>query len=242
MVTVLGIIFPKKCIFCGDIIPENKDLCEICALELERIDAKTRCLTCGMHKPYCMCKYRVFYFEECIGVFENRDLAKNGYYSYKIGGKRQYSTFFAKQIAKAVNETFKDETFDAVCPVPQSRTSRFLRGFDHTGLIAQEVAMLLGIPYRNDIIAAKALKRSQHNAKFKDRFENVRGKYYIKKRADGMKILLIDDIRTSGSTLSECSHMLLLAGADSVRCATALVTVFKEDKKNLKNGDIENGN
>lgn len=236
-----GIIFPKKCAMCGEIIEDDKDLCEICTLELEKIDHKNRCLVCGMHKPHCQCKYRVYYFEECVGVFENRDLAKTGYYRYKIGGLRQYSEFFSKQIAKVIKETFCDINFDAVCPVPQSHQSRLSRGFDHTGRIAREVAEILDIPYRGDIIGAKAFKKSQHNLKFGDRADNVRGKYYIKKRADRMNILLIDDIRTSGATLNECSHMLLLAGADSVRCATALVTVPK-NKDILSNGDIKNGN
>ncbi len=224
---VISVFFPKRCIGCGEIISEERLLCDICACEMPIIDSSARCTVCGMHKPHCECKYRVFYFEECVGVFENRDAAKNGYYRYKFGGSRHYSSFFSKHMADTVRNTFKDVTFDAVCPVPQSLTSRFLRGFDHTGLLAKEISQQLDIPFRNDLITCKAFKRAQHKSEYKNRLNNVRGKYSVKKRADGMRILLVDDIRTSGSTLSECSHMLLLGGAESVRCVTALVTVSK---------------
>ncbi len=236
---VIETVYPERCICCGEIIPRGTSLCKICSYEVPVIDPKSRCLVCGLHKPYCRCKNKVFYFEECVGVFENLPPIKDGYYRYKIGNRQQYSTFFASRLAQAVRESFGNTVFDAVCSVPQSFVSRISRGFDHAGTIAQETAEMLGLPYRRDIIGVKPFKYAQHTSSYKQRSQNVRGKYYIKGRADRMNILLIDDIRTSGSTLNECSHMLLLAGAESVRCATALVTV---PKHNLKNGDIKNGN
>ena len=233
----ISIFFPKKCISCGEIICVDKDICDICYAELPVIEK--RCDICGNPKEYCFCTSRVFYFEKCICVFENSGTAKQSYYRYKLSGKPHYVGWFAKKIANEIKASYPDMDFDAVCAVPSSALSIMNRGFRHSELLASRVAGILGIPYIKDMLGAKGFRKPQHKSAAKERIENVRGKYYIKRRADGMKILLIDDIRTTGATLSECSHMLLLGGAQNVRCATLLATIYKKNKN--KNGDI-NGN
>ena len=90
----------------------------------------------------------------------------------------------------------------------------------------------LNIPYLKDILFCKKAGKLQHKSTIKERLTNVDGKYDFAYRIDGAKVLLMDDIRTTGATLDECAKMLLYAGAQSVFCVTALTTKIKAKKEN----------
>ena len=116
--------------------------------------------------------------------------------------------------------------FDIVCSVPQSPRKRIGTGFDHSGLLAGKVAEGLSVPY---VRALKQIKenRMQHTLTLSERRKNIKGIYSVTADVKGKKILLIDDIKTSGSTLNECAHILRLAGADDVKCLAFAVRCKK---------------
>ena len=94
-----------------------------------------------------------------------------------------------------------------------------LRGYDQSVLLAKEVSKLTGIPCRTDILEKTKHNRTQHNLSAKEREANVRGAY----RAEGaarLRILLLDDIVTTGATAVECAKVLYRNGADYVGCVS----------------------
>lgn len=217
---IITAIYPYKCICCGDLLDENDYLCEQCSIDIERVNLNDICLSCGLEKSECVCKYSVFRFKSLIAVFKNTGIARTAYYSYKFAKKQHYSKFFAKELANAINKHYSDIEFDFICSVPSF--NKF--NYDHSGFLAKELSKILNIPFRSDLLSCVKRGKKQHSSTIRERLKNVDNKYFVNYRIENKKVLLIDDIKTTGATIDECTRVLLFAGADDVFCATLLVT------------------
>ncbi len=220
--TLIAAIYPNKCICCGEIIETKPYICDSCNERIERMNIDKLCLDCGLEVSDCVCKHSVFRFDSLICVFKNEGLAQKAYYSYKFQKKQHYAEFFAKQISDAVKKSYSNVALDVVCAVPSFK--KF--GFDHSGYIAKCVAQQLDLPFFSSLILCVKRGKKQHRSTFKERLGNVVGKYAVMHRIDGLKVLLIDDIKTTGATLDECTRELLFAGAQGVYCATVMGNVI----------------
>ena len=219
-------VYPTKCVCCSKIIDDDKYICSKCENLIERNNLESICLHCGLDSNDCVCKYYVYRFNSLVCVFKNEGLAREAYYSYKFGKKQNYDIFFAKEMSNAVNFCFNDIKFDIICSVPSS--SRF--GFDHSGYIAQKMSDILKIPYYNNLLSClKKKTKKQHKSTIKERLINTQGKFACNFNLHNTNILLVDDIKTTGSTLDECAKELLFAGADNVYCVTALGSLFNKN-------------
>ena len=226
---VISFIFPNTCINCDDIIDEGEYFCEYCNQTLDRIDYDKQCVKCCLPKKNCDCKKKVFSFEGVIAPFYNRNGAQKAMYEYKFRGKRYISKFFAEQIALAIKYVWYGLKFDGVCYVPLSKNSYKKRGFNQSKEIAKIISQILNVPILDGQLGCINKRNSQHSMSGSEREKNVKGVYFSKKPISG-KILLIDDIKTTGFTLEECSKQLLSAGADSVYCAVGLITYYRGKK------------
>lgn len=230
--TLLSAIYPNKCIGCGEIIKEGKYLCNYCEKHIERNTPENLCLKCGFEKENCVCGYNIYRFDALISVFKNEGIAQKAYYRYKFNKIQHYSDFFAKEMSDFVNLLYGDIKFDFICSVPSGRGLFGNLHYDHCGYIARAMSKILQIPYADDVLYCEKRRKRQHKSSIKERLVNVDGKYNFSRNIEGASVLLIDDIRTTGATLDECSKMLLFAGAQSVYCVTALATNFKSKKEN----------
>lgn len=224
---LLSAIYPNKCICCGELFDEEKHLCESCDKSIERINLDDLCLDCGLEKLDCVCKYNVFRFTALVCAFKNLGLSQKAYYLYKFYKKQHYAKFFANEMCVAIKKCYKGVNFDLICVVPSFKK----HGYDHSRYIAKEISQILDIPLSDNLLSCVKKGKSQHKSTIKERLTNVYGKYRANYRVSGLNILLIDDIKTTGATIDECTRVLLFAGANSVRCATALVTVSNKKQK-----------
>ncbi|MBR4911164.1 MAG: ComF family protein [Clostridia bacterium] len=235
---LLEITYPNKCAACDEIIPEDKFLCDYCAVCIKNTEYKKVCTRCGLQKDNCRCKNREFHFAGIIGAYKNEGIARKAYYSYKMGRRAELADFFAKSCAAAIKEVFADIKFDAVFSVPTAHRSRLKRGFDHSELIAQKIAGILGVNYVRGFLKTRHFRPLQHKSEFAKRLENVRGKYYTDKKIGASNVLLFDDIFTTAATLDECAKELMFAGAGNVYCVSVLSTYLKKKHS----GEKKNGN
>jgi competence protein ComFC len=107
---------------------------------------------------------------------------------------------------------------DIVVPVPLHSQRESERGYNQAGLFARPLAKRLGLPYRPVLLMRTKPRPDKRVLSFSERWESVRGAFATRpgSRVDNLRVLLIDDVRTTGATLDACSKALLLAGAKSV--------------------------
>lgn len=224
--------FPKTCAACGAVIDDEEYFCDYCNAFLS-VPIKDRlCIRCGCKIKDCQCKSRVFYFDGLCAAFYNDTVARKAMYSFKFNRRKEVGLFFAQRMALTVKQSFCDIDFDIVTAVPMSYFAEKRRGYNQSSVLAEKIGKILEIPYYKDILYARHKKTAQHKVSFKNRFRNVENLYYTDKKLNGKTVLLVDDIKTSGATLSECAKQLYKAGADKVYCVTGLITSIKKGNTN----------
>ena len=202
---LLELIYPRKCVFCTKLLARDEtDLCASCRTKL----------------PYCGSGQKnVPFSAKTAAVFCYEGDVREAVLRYKFGGQMQYSHAFGRLIAMQVREQLPE--FDLICHVPVSRARRRRRGYDQAQRLAEAVGAELGMRPR------RILKKLRNNpaqsgiSTPEQRRANVLGVYAVRdsEAVRGQRILLIDDVTTTGATLSECCRTLLDAGAAQVYCA-----------------------
>lgn len=205
-----SVLFPSHCVFCRKVVGE---------------DYLAICNDCAKLLPEPPPSRRGEFFSTCISAMPYDDMVRTSVLRMKMGAKRAYNDTYGKLLAARVQEELSG-SFDLITWVPTSALHRLQRGFDQDELIAQTVSGCLGIP------AQKLLKKRRHTrtqSSIPDaahRRANVLNAFKTTNEREivGKRILLIDDVITTGATLSECSRVLRLAGASKVVCATFAAT------------------
>ncbi|MBE6818987.1 MAG: ComF family protein [Ruminococcaceae bacterium] len=215
-------LFPRKCIACGRVIDYRQAYCAGCRQKMPFI-GEERCEMCGCALKDCRCKKKKMNYDAVLAPFYYSGGAKHAVLRLK-----RYP-IYAKPLAEECVAVFKSYygsiPFDAVCAVPMSRQRLKQSSFNHSALLAREIATHLQLPYKAYLrLCAKA--KPQHTLPMQFRAGNVRGIYDIIEGTDlqNKTVLLVDDIKTSGATLSECALMLKLVGAKSVYALCVSIT------------------
>lgn len=216
---LLHLIYPKKCIFCGEIIDYgiDKNICSACVEKYKQITGN-KCELCGRPIPVnniCVqCRGKKHYYEKCYCVYEYKDKVKRFVHNMKFYGVRQNCYYAAMQMQLFYHNN-GIESCDYVVPVPMFSLNRIGRGYNHAQLIAKTFSRLTGIKYKNALCKYKHTL-PQHRLKGNDRLKNLKNAFCVNKNVKDKTILLIDDVYTTGSTVNECSRMLKKAGARAV--------------------------
>jgi len=197
----LDVLFPPVCGFCGIICMEH--LCENCKKEIE---AKSICKVEKVENKYFD---EMAYMMRYDGKFRDKILL------YKFEEEAYLYKTFAKIIlnSKKICDILK--TYDIIVPVPIHKKRKQRRGYNQSELIAREVAKNIDeIKYKNVIKKTKNNQR-QSSLDKQNRLENVKNAYEIanKEIICNKKIILFDDIYTTGATANECSKVLKQNGA-----------------------------
>lgn len=214
---LLDLLYPPKCMFCGRLMDStDAHSCGKCLQNLPEYDGALR---------------NVEYFEKTVAPFFYEDLVRAAVLRYKFHGMQDYAGQFAKWMAVWVKDNLEGE-YDLISWVPCSRRRRWTRGFDQSEVLAKALAAELGLK------PVGTLKKIRHNPKqsgTKDaaaRKANVLGVYrpINPKKLAGKRILLVDDVLTTGATLSECGKTLRMAGSGDLVAAViaAVRTNMKE--------------
>lgn len=199
-------LFPPKCILCGRVLErEETDLCRQCRV------AAPEC-------PISRTKYP--FLDSWLALWHYEGLVRRSLLRYKFYNRRSYADAYGRLLAmKLLKEERAD--FDILTWIPISAKRLRKRGFDQVELLAQKVGQELGVT------PVPTLRKVRHNRPqsgitgHAQRRANVLGAYVALEpaRLEGKRVLLLDDILTTGATAGECARVLLTAGAKEVHFA-----------------------
>lgn len=199
---LISLIFPNKCMLCGRLLPEQEmHLCRHCAAHTpEALKLKQKI-------PFLSGGFTLWYYEGSV---------RKSILRYKFGRKRCYARAYGAILAAKLSDVQKK--YDLIVWVPVSRLRKLSRGFDQVELLAHIFCKELGIT------PIPCLKKIRHTppqsgiASAAQRRANVLGAYKVinPDLLKGKRILLLDDIITTGATISECAKTLMAAGAKEV--------------------------
>lgn len=220
----LNLIFPPKCGYCGEITMSQHFICNNC-YNLSTNKYINRCNFCGkisMDSKCFECSSKTLYYEKLIFCDEYTKEFKQKIQLYKFKDKKYYYHFFTELIYERV----KDEEFDLIIPVPISKERYSERGYNQAGLIAKKLSYLLNKPCKSDILVKVKNNKRQSMQSFRNRQISVKNVFKIADilNISNKKILLIDDVFTTGATVNECSRVLKDAGAKNIKVAVICVS------------------
>ena len=162
--------------------------------------------------------------EICTAPFSYDSTVREAVINYKFRGRRYNAKSFSEAICRVVENVYKDMSFDVVSCVPLSKERKRGRGFNQSEIVARNVAQYFGKPFENLIIKT-VNNAEQHNLSAEERIKNVIGVYSPAdtEKIKGRKILLVDDVVTTGNTLAECCRVLKNSGAERIICAAIAI-------------------
>ena len=213
---MLNLIFPKKCLLCEKILSkEELDLCHTCREDTEFFPEVKNTLS------FVAGWTAMWYYKENV---------RHGILRYKFYGKRSYANGYARLLGmKLLREDRAD--FDVMTWIPISEKRRRKRGFDQVELLAQHLGVELGIKPQPLLKKIRDNPAQSGIVGQAERRANVLGVYQVvdPEAVRGKRVLLLDDIVTTGATAGECARVLLTAGAKEVHFA--VIAAARQHKK-----------
>jgi ComF family protein len=229
---LLNFLFPPRCFACGarfltiderrvcdsclarvERMPESQ--CEICAGPLESVvSGVARCARCTADRPHygkarTIARYRTT-AEDQPGTLPA--LIRRHKYGLDQSAGRALAEYLGAQLPLSSSD------YDVVVPVPLHWRRLWWRGFNQAALLAEEVARRLRLPLDAVSFARRRSTTSQTARDHDERIRNVRRAFVVihPERISGRRVLLIDDVMTTGATVNECARTLIAGGAASV--------------------------
>ncbi len=199
------LLFPPKCILCGRLLDKGEiDLCK----------------PCRVHTPECPGgKQKLQFLDSWTSVWYYEEKVRASLLRYKFYGKRSYAAAYGRLLAaKLMRE--HPEGFDCLTWVPTAALRKFTRGYDQVELIAEAVGEELGLAPQKLLKKLRNNKPQSALTGYSKRRANVLGIYCCpeKENVKGKRVLLLDDILTTGATAGECARVLKTANAAEVHC------------------------
>lgn len=222
---LLELLFPNRCIFCDELTFPFQNTCDLCLDTLPKISNEI-CLNCGNDKKYCKCnKSKSNFYEGIFSPFYYEDMVIDCLHRFKFSGNKNYYKVLAAYMYDSFKKMKFDFDFDYITSIPMTDKRLKERSYNQSSLIASELSILLNITYVPDLLKKIYETDSQHLCSKLERHGNLFGAFDVNNNynINGKNILIIDDIKTSGVTLNECSKMLYLYGASHIYCETAAI-------------------
>ena len=221
------LLFCNHCGICGATIKRNEEICHDCSENLPRI-TDDKCKYCGAEKIRCNCKNHKNMYDGITAPFYYEGIIAKRIADFKFHGQEYLAKPFAKEMAESVKSDFENIDFDLVCYVPFTKNQK--RRYNQSELLARNIAESLNIPLKP--VMVKILdNESQHKLDIIRRRGNVFGVYDVCEDVHGKVILLVDDIKTTGSTLDSCATILKIRGAEKVYGVTFALAGVKQGNK-----------
>ena len=225
-----SLFYPALCVGCSKPVDRSKYICQLCQDAAPRIEAPF-CAKCS--EPFAgaitqefrcaNCEDRTLHFDAAVAVYRSRGLVRRLIHEFKYQRQRYLRHPLTGWLQESMSDSrLSRRDFDVIASVPLHPARERERGFNQATLLAELLSRKIAIPFRT-LLERTRYTTTQTAHDRAERMENLRGAFRLRRKANvrQLRILLIDDVLTTGSTLSECARILKQAGAISVYAATA---------------------
>ena len=228
--SAVSLLYPPGCTICRKSIRAGEYLCDQCETKAVRIVAPF-CQKCS--EPFegsitntfacANCAHRTIYFDAAVAAYRGRGIVRQIIHEFKYGRQIHLRHLVGRWLNSALDdERLRQSHFDVIVPVPLHPTRQRERGFNQASLLAELLSAQTSIPVK-PLLERTRYTTTQTALDRSERMENLHNAFRLRKNADvrGLRVLLVDDVLTTGSTLNECARILKRASAFSVHAATA---------------------
>jgi ComF family protein len=226
----LDLVLPPRCLGCGSAVEAPGRLCAVCWRTLTFL-GPPQCRHCGYPLPHALpaaplcgaCAADPPGYHRARAALRYDDGSRGLILAFKHADRTDTAPAFGRWLARAGAELLADA--DLIAPVPQHRWRLLKRGYNQAAILAQAVAREAGVPLVPDLIQRVRATPSLQGLGGRARLDNVTaGAFRVhpwhRRRIDGARVLLVDDVLTTGATVEACARVIGRAGAVQVDVLT----------------------
>jgi len=225
---IIDLIYPVRCPVCGEIvIPKGNRICEPCKRKLQYI-REPRCKKCSKpieleESEFCSdCQRKDYHFTKGYSVWVYDDVMKRSIADFKYHKKKEYALFYVEELLRIYGEAILQYAPDVIMPIPIHNSKFRQRGYNQAELIANMVGKELNIKVISDLLVRNRKTIPQKQLSDKERLRNLKkafefnGTVAEKHGKVINKLLIVDDIFTTGSTIEACANVLKSNGINDI--------------------------
>lgn len=226
LTSVFQLLYPKRCPVCEQIPPAGQDICPACYGRLSFIQ-QPYCYSCGkplssLEEEFCFdCKKQKKSFTRGFSLAVYNEAARHSLSAIKYHNRRQLIPFYVKETVSRYGSLFLSFHFDAILSVPIHKKRHKKRGFNQAALFASSLGKALHIPVYNEVLIRTINTLPQKTLSPEKRLENLEKAFSLHPELKDHplpfhRVLLVDDIYTTGATMEALTRLLKKAGVKEV--------------------------
>lgn len=233
---LMDLIYPRRCPICREIIlPKGNYLCRACRKKVTLVKQPS-CMKCGkplaiMEQECCYdCIRHAHHYKRGFAVYVYDDVMRQSLGDFKFRGKKEYADFFAQEIVSHYGARIRQIGIDYLVPVPLHPAKQRARGYNQAEILARKIGEALFIPVIPNLLKRNRNTTPQKTLDDKERLKNLRRAFSFGEGLDlsdeekrNRKIMLVDDIYTTGSTIEACTNVLNKQGITNVYFVTVSI-------------------
>ena len=227
---ILDILFPRTCPICFKIIAEKKsNICSKCQEQIVYIKEPI-CKKCGkqlynQEQEHCYdCTKHEHRYDRGYSCFAYTGKIKASIYQYKYKNKREYADFYIEEMIKIRGNEIRMWNVDTIIPIPLHKRRKRKRGYNQSEIIAKGIGKYLNVKVDTSYVLRTKYTNPLKELNNKERITHLKGAFSIgNKKSEIKKVLLIDDIYTTGSTINEIADLLKKVGIEKVYVLTICI-------------------
>jgi ComF family protein len=220
--TFFDFILPRFCCSCNSKLPPTQDtMCSNCFSDIQK-STKDR-LQREFDRKFSDKKFISEFYSPF--VFEKDKELQHAIHGLKYDKKFAVGVFLGKVLASEIRTNHVNWKFDLIIPIPLHQLKKAERGYNQSFYIAKGVGKILRVKVSDRIVKRIKYTESQTTMNLNEREANILGAFKVKNKrmVSGKNILLLDDVITTGATISECGKILLEAGANKIYAASIAI-------------------
>lgn len=235
LMRLLALFFPDRCLFCDEVMHYRENglcICEDCMKTQVFLENMHTCALCDCPIPpedhLCnTCQTHTHFFDRAVSCMSYKDEIRSAILKFKFYHRidlyRPMAAFMCRRVAPLHNES----PFDFMVCAPQSKQSYRERGYNQAALLAEQIAKDVKLPYIKDAFLKIKETPKQSTLSYRERMKNVEHAFKLNTSLPslrGKRIVLVDDVLTTGATADALSNLLKRAGAKYVLVLTMAAT------------------